>query len=294
MIINTIFSVVRTVIEIDGNFQSESLLQGKVAHDSINSLTFADEVRQISSLLSAFVQKVCNVALPLLAKRHEVNSTYGVKINFGNDVEKQLNFYVDCRKSFGNLDGVKRTLVLGACNLAMKTNQIVHGKHTKKTASFIRVPFERHPFATCFPFLSFYYSYFCRCVALLIYCTEALVAYCFITIPSMEDVFSRLYLYVLSGQVAAVNQSIAQADSLFKAAITLIQEVPVVTGNFNGLVRLFDVVVEMDSQVKQTDVILSQFVNYLVSVLIAMPGHPQHGPFYLLKGLKKVVQDYSW
>jgi hypothetical protein len=46
---------------------------------------------------------------------------------------------VDCRRAFGNLDYVKYPLVVAACNLAMKALRIVKGKHTKKTAAFVRV-----------------------------------------------------------------------------------------------------------------------------------------------------------
>lgn len=52
---------------------------------------------------------------------------------------KHLDFYVECRRAFANLDGVKSTLVLGACNLAMRTLKLTQGKHTKKTAAFVRV-----------------------------------------------------------------------------------------------------------------------------------------------------------
>ena len=90
---------------------------GKVVHDSINSLSFDDEIRQIADLLSVFIKK----------------------INYGMDLEKQLNFYVECRRAFGNLDAVKQSLVIVAVGLAMKTHQVVKGRHTKRTAAFVRV-----------------------------------------------------------------------------------------------------------------------------------------------------------
>lgn len=90
---------------------------GKNVHDSVNSLTFFDEIRQISKYLTAFINK----------------------IDFGIDLEKHLNFFVECRRAFGNLDAVKYRLVIGTCDLAMKTLKIVKGKHTKKTSAFIRV-----------------------------------------------------------------------------------------------------------------------------------------------------------
>jgi hypothetical protein len=55
------------------------------------------------------------------------------------DFEKQLNFYVDCRRAFGNLDQVKKQLIFGTLQLAAKTLKIVKRKHTQKTSAFIRV-----------------------------------------------------------------------------------------------------------------------------------------------------------
>ncbi|MCP6226491.1 hypothetical protein NL448_29035, partial [Klebsiella pneumoniae] len=52
------------------------------------------------------------------------------------------------------------------------------------------------------------------------------MAYCFITIPSLVGIFTRLNLYLHSGQVALANQCLSQADAFFKAAIGLVPEVP--------------------------------------------------------------------
>jgi hypothetical protein len=79
------------------------------------------------------------------------------KIDFGQDLEQQLNVFVDCRAAFPNLDGVKDRLVLAVCKLAMKAHQLMKGKHTKKTAAFVK----------------------------------ACMAFCHITIPSIESIFTR-------------------------------------------------------------------------------------------------------
>jgi len=71
---------------------------GKSVHDSVNSLTFQDEIRQISKLVTSFVHKV----------------------DFGTDFEKHLNFLVECRRAFSNFDSVKSQLVFVACSVAMK------------------------------------------------------------------------------------------------------------------------------------------------------------------------------
>eukprot|EP01121_Diplochlamys_sp_Union-15-3_P010804 TRINITY_DN3071_c0_g1_i3.p1 TRINITY_DN3071_c0_g1~~TRINITY_DN3071_c0_g1_i3.p1 ORF type:complete len:198 (+),score=27.02 TRINITY_DN3071_c0_g1_i3:130-723(+) len=191
----------------------------KTVHDSINALSFADEIRQISRLVSKFIQKM----------------------DFGKDVEKNLNFYVEARRSFSNLDAVKENLVQGACALAMKTRQLCKGKHNKESAAFVR----------------------------------ACMAFCFITIPSMESFFPRLYLYHISAQTALLNQSISQAESLIKAAITLVAEVP------------SNVSIPSSNKTTSTEPEMLTFLKSFVSLLIVVPGHPDLGAFYLLNGLIK-------
>ena len=58
----------------------------------------------------------------------------------------------------------------------METRQVVKGNHTRKTAAFVR----------------------------------ACAAYCFITIPSLENILSRLSLYLISGRVAVANGALSQ------------------------------------------------------------------------------------
>lgn len=197
---------------------------GKTVHDSINALSFEDDIRQISEAISIFIRKV----------------------DYDMDFEKQLNFYVECRRAFANLDSVKGMLVTCAANLAMRTLKVVSGKHTKKTAAFVR----------------------------------ACIAYCFITIPSMDDTFARLKLYLLGGEVALMNKCIPQGEAMFKAAIQLLNEVPTTQ--------------QVDKQVQSTDHALQQYMSSLASQLVCLPGHPEHGAFYLIHGLVQVVKKHEW
>jgi hypothetical protein len=64
------------------------------------------------------------------------------------------------------------------------------GKHSKKTAAFVR---------TC-------------------------VAFSFITTPSINNITQRLELYLVSAQVAIANQVLTQGDACYKAAIKLVTE----------------------------------------------------------------------
>jgi len=201
--INTMFTVAKTV------------------HDSITALSFEDEKREVSVLLCAFIQK----------------------LDFGKELDKHLNFYVEARRAFVNLDLVKVDLVKAVCKLAVVTQKNAY----EKASAFLR----------------------------------ACLAYCFITIPSIDSEFERLYLYILSGQVALLCQSLPQADEMFKSAITLIKEAPTK-------------VEEREGKVRNTGADMYTFLKYFISVLVAVPGHPSHGPFYLLEQLQKIIQSWEW
>lgn len=142
----------------------------KIMHDSITALTLDDEKRQISYLISGFIRR----------------------INFNRDFEAQLNFYVESRSNFSNLDHVLGFLVYQVNLLAMETHQIVKGHHTKKTIAFV----------------------------------NACIAFSFITIPSIDDIIMRLQLYLSSSHVALVNVCLPQTDAFLKSAITLLRQLP--------------------------------------------------------------------
>ena len=67
------------------------------------------------------------------------------------------------------------------CQLAVATWQVVHGQHSGKTAAFVR----------------------------------ACAAYCFITVPSLTSSATRLRLYLLSGNVALLNNCLGQGECCF-------------------------------------------------------------------------------
>ncbi|XP_073071599.1 VPS35 endosomal protein-sorting factor-like isoform X7 [Manis javanica] len=100
-------------------------------------------------------------------------------VSFGRDFEQQLSFYVEARSMFCNLEPVLVQLIHSVNRLAMETRKVMKGNHSRKTAAFVR----------------------------------ACVAYCFITIPSLAGIFTRLNLYLHSGQVALANQCLSQVDS---------------------------------------------------------------------------------
>ncbi|XP_029646027.1 VPS35 endosomal protein sorting factor-like [Octopus sinensis] len=195
----------------------------KVAHDSVNALTLEDEKRLISNLIIGFLRKV----------------------TFGQDFEQQLSFFVEARATFSNLDPVLVALIHSVNQLAMSTHKIVKGKHTKKTAAFVK----------------------------------ACAAYCFITIPSLRFTYSQLSLYLVSGQVALLNQCLGQADEFFKAIVLLIPEIP------RSL--------KIDNVVRQTEPLLVEFLSNFISTLLVVPDNPDAGVMYVLKGLLNVLKGYN-
>jgi hypothetical protein len=115
-----------------------------------------------------------------------------MKVDFRRDLEQQLNIFNDCRGAFFNLQVVIDRLVLRVASLAMKAHRLTKGRHTRKTSGFVK----------------------------------ACLAYCHVTIPSVDDLFRRLELMLLCAQVALVNQCLPQTDTFLKAAISLVPEMP--------------------------------------------------------------------
>ncbi len=142
----------------------------RIIHDSVDCLSPHTEIAHIATLLNSFIDK----------------------INFGKDLEQQLNFYVDCRGAFCNIDLIKDKLIANVGNLAMRAYKIMKGKHSKKTATFVK----------------------------------ACLAYCHITIPSLTDAFRKLELLLQCAQISLVNTCLPQTDTFLKAAITILPEMP--------------------------------------------------------------------
>lgn len=167
-------------------------------------------------------------------------------VSFGRDFEQQLSFCVEARATFCNLEPVLMQLIHMVNQLAMETRRVMKGSHSRKTAAFVR----------------------------------ACAAYSFITIPSLSSIFSRLNLYLLSGQVALANQCLSQADAFLKAAVSILPEVP----------RSISV----EGKLRSSESYLLDFICNFIGTLLVVPDHPEHGVLYLVRGLLNMVQDYVW
>ncbi|KAM9336346.1 LOW QUALITY PROTEIN: VPS35 endosomal protein-sorting factor-like [Symphorus nematophorus] len=121
---------------------------------------------------------------------------------------------------------------------------------------------------------------FCNLEPVLVQLIHACAAYSFITIPSLSSIFSRLSLYLLSGQVALANQCLSQADAFLKAAVSILPEVP----------RS----ISIEGKLRSSESFLLDFINNFLATLLVVPDHPEHGVLYLVRGLLNMVQDYTW
>jgi hypothetical protein len=198
---------------------------GRTLHNSLDSLSEEGEKKQISQLLCLFINK----------------------IDFGKDLEQQLNIYVECRSIFSNLDLVQDKLILCVCQLAIKAYRFMKGKHTKKTSAF----------------------------------SKACLAFCHITIPSIADTSRKLLLQLYCAQIALLNQNLPQTDTFLKGFISLIPEMPAYEEN-------------LDNKRIHTEEKLSILIKSLLSTLVLAPGHPEHGPFYIIHGLLNAIPRYTW
>jgi hypothetical protein len=169
------------------------------------------------------------------------------RIYFESDLDRQLSTYVESRSIFCNLDLVSDALVIYVSGLPMRAYRRLRGRHTKKTAAF----------------------------------AKACIAYCHVTIPSIMDVMRKLELLVHCAQVALMNQSLPQADTLFLSAIMLLPDVPHFIEDENG-------------KRTQVDVRSQNLLQALLAALVVLPGHPEHGPFYVLKNCLEALPKVQW
>nr|CAG4717581.1 unnamed protein product [Naegleria fowleri] len=194
-------------------------------HDSVNALSEEFEKEEVCEALVGFVNG----------------------IDFGMALEKQLNFFTDCRRSFCMFDRINEALVIKTLNMIAKTYKFVKAQHTTKTSSFVK----------------------------------ACVSFCHITIPSLSNLFKRTKLFVLTGQYAVMNNLLPQANALFKIAIETMNSIP-------RIETLPD-----NTVVDNTEELVSM-ICWISSCFVSVPGHPEQGPFYLMRGLLNLIQEYDW
>jgi len=161
---------------------------------------------------------------------------------------------VDCRAAFANLDAVKETLVLGVVRIAMATRAATRGRHTKRTAAFVK----------------------------------ACVAFCFITTPSIDTPLLRVRLHLLTACAALANALLPQMDASFKAAVTIVTEMQGLAANEPPPLTT------TQAEAAAKEEALVSILSSACSLLIAVPGHPDHGPFHMATGLLNIFHSCHW
>ncbi|KAJ8722710.1 hypothetical protein PYW07_003890 [Mythimna separata] len=206
-------------VEIEDHIVISSLMRlCCILHDSINAVTVEDESKICGELINKFIQAV----------------------TYQDDLERQLNFYVECRSSFIKLDAVLITLVHAVNALAARASP-ARGKWLQR----------------------------------------ACAAYCFVTVPSLHCTLTKTQLYLLSGQVALLNNCIGQAEANFKALIGLIPDIP-------------DYILE-DGQKKSTHVKVAGILADFLSTLLLLPDNVDSNcKAYVLSGFIKTMERIHW
>lgn len=113
---------------------------------------------------------------------------------------------------------------------------------------------------------------------------KATTAFCQITIPSIAGVVARLKLFLISAEAALMNGLVQQADGLVRSAITDAQESTGTTA-VGGWA---------DLKPHEADEAAVAFARQCASLLVVLPGHPEKGPLYIVRGLVKVMETFPW
>lgn len=220
--------------------------------------------------MMAEVARVCHDALDVLSPESETRAVGGLiasfvaKIDLGRDLERQLALYADCRRAFPNLDAVKATLCAAGNDLSMKALRLVKGRHTPRTAEFVK----------------------------------AALAFVTITIPGVDDPFARMRLAMGGADAALRNGCVGQADMLLRAFITEVPDLHASLSLASGVASLAGgpsaaASAGSGSSAAVDGRLLEQLLAF-ARAAVPMPGHPDQGGMYLARGLLNAVQRYAW
>jgi hypothetical protein len=247
----------------------------RTLHDSIDSLSFDDERRQVDTLMCKFIKK----------------------IDFGRNLESQLNVYVDCRGALPNLVLINRRLVVAAANLAVKAHKMMRGK------CVARRPFSSSPLLICWPRRRSARGacsrsplppplpprrarrrprrHSRRTFAFV----KACIAFCHISVASLSSPQMRVHLFLLSAQVALLNGCLPQTDTCLGEAIDALVAMPAqleVEGRRGATVS--------------SEAFVCEAARTILSFLVVVPGHPDasKGPFHMVVKLVEGLKAYAW
>lgn len=153
-----------------------------------------------------------------------------------------MNLHTEVRGHFGNIPEIIENLIYKTIDLTLKARRFSKGKVNKKIAGFI----------------------------------QACIAYCYISIPSVEDSNLQLRLYLAVSQSALMHNMISQSEGIFKTAIVSVSELPEV---FEG---------------RQSDALFQGFLKNLISFMIVLPENPENDYLHVLSGFKNAIDVFKW
>lgn len=187
------------------------------------------------------------------------------KVDFGKDVERTLEALSNFRQVFTNVDEVKAALVERTLSLASLVLSSKGGGTHPTSSAFLRTLFS----------------------------STAL------TIPAIDDPLTRLRLYTAAATSALSCAALSQADNFFRAAVGEIPELPANRAfakatNSATLITLGSSTLPPSLAAAQDDLLLVGKVSGLASSIASMPGHPELGGCYLVRGLTAALGKYPW
>ncbi|KAM3141230.1 hypothetical protein pb186bvf_006615 [Paramecium bursaria] len=203
---------------------------------------FTDQVSLHSILSIAKNLNYKNINIDDQRELSKIISQFLTKIDLGKDFEQTLNLYADVRAHFGNVSQVSGQLINRATELIIKAKKYAKGKNEWKVLQFL----------------------------------QACLAYCYITIPTIDNSIQKLKSYLQVGQVGLSIGLISQSEAVFQTAVETLLELPEL--NNNQIV---------DNQV-------TPIISELISWMIVIPDDPQADYLLLYQGFMAAVDQVKW
>lgn len=94
----------------------------------------------------------------------------------------------------------------------------------------------------------------------------------------------RLPLFIASARVALANRLLPHTDALIRSAITDAVESTGPTAVYGWS--------ELPQQEAEEGMISA--CRSLAALLVVVPGHPERGPFFIISGLLKAIEEFPW
>ncbi|KAA6359293.1 MAG: hypothetical protein EZS28_045180, partial [Streblomastix strix] len=172
---------------------------------------------------------------------------FASKVDFGQDnVDDQLNFYVDMRQTFPLFSELRSQLIVLVNVLGMKQVQLLRAQQQPqkyKTANSKRYEIQQ---TTDF--------------------IKGCIAFCHVTLPSLEEESTKRAKLALETASLALNATlIGQSEDLLDMSVEALRQIPKTR--------------TVKSDIIDADLEFCEIASQILGLLLVMPGHPHNGPF---------------